>query len=158
MNRWHDSDADWTQFQQSLFKQIPFIGRHPYGKNIEQFVQQTIKKMLPKALDGHEGLQTLFAGGFEYELFETHRSIFIRCRLDDPSSEDQVKLFVNRRKLKIDDGKQVEEIPLPSDVQTSRVTARLEDGILEIRLPKSADIEPFREIYIRKRGRWEGRR
>lgn len=151
MDRWTDSDADWKQFQQSLLKQIPLVGGDLQATNIDRFVKQAIKKFMPKSLANQDGLETLFSRGFDFELFETHRSIFIRCRMPKQTSAEDVKLFVNRRKLKIDDGKQEEEIPLPSDIQPSRATARLDDGVLEIRLPKWADNEPYREIFIRNR-------
>lgn len=154
MDRWHDSDSDsdWKEFQQSLLKQLPFVGGDLQGKGINQFVQQAIKKFMPKALANQNGFETLFSRGYDYDLFETHRSIFIRCRIPKQTSIENVKFFANRRKLKIDDGKQVEEIPLPSDILSSRATARFDDGVLEIRLPKGSDNEPFREIFIRNRG------
>lgn len=142
--------TDWREFQQSLFKQIPFSGGDWQGKGIESFVNKTLDRFLPKSLPFQSGLKSFLPSSLDYELFETHRSIFVRCKL--PLGD--VRLYATRRKLKVQYNGNSEEIPLPSDVNTSRAIARHHGGILEIRMPKlGSESEPFREIFIRDGGK-----
>lgn len=153
MNGRKQSATDWKEFQQSLLGQIPFIGNEWEGKSIEHFVQKTIKQYMPKSLPFKNGLMSLFSRSLDYDLFETHRSLFVRIRLPDDVSADSVRFYANRRKLKLISADQSEEIPLPCDVNASRAIARYDDGILEIRLPKQSGTEPYREIFIRRGGK-----
>lgn len=153
MNSRKQSALDWKEFQQSLLEQIPFMGNDWEGKNIENFVQKTIKQYMPKSLPFKNGLSSLFSHSFDYDLFETHRSLFVRIRLSDDLSPDSVRFYANRRKLKVIAPDHSEEIPLPCDVNAARAIARYDDGILEIRIPKQGGFDPYREIFIRRGGK-----
>lgn len=144
---------DWQEFQKSLFGQIPNVSGDWQGKGIENFVQKTIKQFLPKNMPFQSGLHAFLPRTLDYELFETHRSIFVRCKLPDDVPLRSVRFFANRRKLMMEYGDKSEEIPLPSDINTARTIARCHDGVLEIRMPKSSDAEPLREIFIRDGGK-----
>lgn len=153
LNSRKHSALDWKEFQQSLLEQIPFMGNDWDGKNIENFVQKTIKQYMPKSLPFKNGLSALFSRSFDYDLFETHRSLFVRIRLSDDLSPDSVRFYANRRKLKVISPDQSEEIPLPCDVNAARAIARYDDGILEIRIPKQGGFDPYREIFVRNGGK-----
>ena len=147
--RWQPA-MDWKKFQQSLLKQVPVVNSE-FGNQIENFVQKAIKNFLPKSMPA--GLQGFIQGSLDYELFETHRSIFVRCRLPDDASLAQVRYFATRRKLRMEIGDRIEDIPLACDINVSRTVARFADGIVEIRMPKYPDTEPFREIFVRDGGK-----
>ncbi|WP_123040949.1 Hsp20/alpha crystallin family protein [Cohnella candidum] len=153
MNRPRNQGMDWTEFQKSLFKKLPFMDEIPNAKGIEDFVKKAIDSFMPKALPIREGLKKVLPGPLDCEVFETHRSVFVRCKLPRGVSRRDVRFHANRRKLKIGLGERSEEIRLPSDVQPSRASASVRDGIVEIRLPKSGGAEPFREIFVRDGGK-----
>jgi HSP20 family protein len=147
-NRQHPA-MDWEEFQRSLFKQLPFFGNEMAGKNIQQFVQKAIKNHMPKSMPYDPNLHGFMSKSVDYELFETHRSLFVRCRLPEDISLRNIRFFSNRRQLRIEYDGHSEDIALPSDVNTNRTIAKVHDGILEIRMPKLTDSDPLREIFIR---------
>ncbi|WP_276354424.1 Hsp20/alpha crystallin family protein [Cohnella caldifontis] len=149
MNGKRHPAMDWQQFQRDLMKQMPFIGKDLDAGNLSNFVQKAIGEFLPKAVPGWQGILPAFNKEIDYELFETHRSIFVRCKLPEGTSPRSVRFFATRRKLKIEHGSESQEIPLPSDINTGRTIARFHEGVLEIRMPKINHAEPFREIFIR---------
>lgn len=151
-SQWHPA-MDWRKFQQNLLKQLSITDSGEYGKNIEKFVQKSIRKMMPDSMPTLPSLNNLFSRPLDYEIFETHRSIFVRCRLPDNASPLQVRVFANRRKLKIAYRDKSEEIVLPSDVESSRTIARNHDGVVEIRMPKTLHNDPYHEIFIRDGGK-----
>jgi len=153
VNNRRNAATDWKDFQKSLFEQIPFAGGDWQGKGIEGFVKKTIEQFMPKSLPLQAGLKGFLTKTLDYEVFETHRSIFVRCKLPDDSSPDDVRFYANRRKLRVEYNGHTEEIPLPGDVNSSRTIARYRDGVLEIRMPKLVDAEPFKEIFIRDGGK-----
>ncbi|WP_123041066.1 Hsp20/alpha crystallin family protein [Cohnella candidum] len=148
MDDWRQQGWDWQQFQKSLFKQMPFIGKEVDLKGLDQFVQKAIQSYMPEAMLTQAGLPPMMVSSLDYELFETHRSIFVRCRPPEASLRG-VRFFANSRKLRIEFGDHTEEIPLPSDINPSRTIARMEDGVLEIRMLKAGHSEPLQEIYVR---------
>jgi HSP20 family molecular chaperone IbpA len=153
MDNWRHPAMNWEEFQKSLFHEMPFNVQEHNGKGIENFVQKTIDQYLPKSIRPQSGLHPFRTKTMDYDLFETHRSIFVRCRLSADMEAENVRFYANRRTLKIECADQSEEISLPSDVNPSRAIARSHEGVLEIRMPKSNDSEPFREIFIREGGK-----
>jgi hypothetical protein len=149
-NRRHSS-IDWQDFERSLFKQIPFLGNEIEGKSIEHFVQKAIKNHMPKSIPYGPNLDAFMSKSVDYDLFETHRSLFVRCRLPEDIPLRNIRFFANKRKLRIEYKGHSEEVALPSDVNTNRTIAKVHDGILEIRMPKlNDDSDPLREIFIRE--------
>ena len=127
---------DWDQFD---FDQ-DWVGRYAQ-KAIKQFFSNStnpqIKELLPNSLMN-----------INYNLFETHRSIFVRIRLPNKTSPKAVKLSVNSRRLKISLNGKSEVVLLPHDVDADQCTATFKDGILELRLPKSEDGDPYRRVQV----------
>jgi HSP20 family molecular chaperone IbpA len=149
MNGKRHPAMDWQQFQRDLLKRMPIIGKDLDMGSLSEFVRKAIGEALPKAVPGLQGIWSPFSKEIDYELFETHRSIFVRCKLPEGTSPRSVRFFAARRKLRIEHGGEQLEIPLPSDINTARTIARFHEGVLEIRMPKLAQNEPFREIFIR---------
>lgn len=156
MNRWKPLDIDWKDFQNNLFQQVPFAGKSWNPKGIEEFVERAIRSYMPKSLFGGGG----GGGGFspfkpaiDYEVFETHRSIFVRCRVPEDVSPHSLRFYANSRKLRIENGDTEEEVMLPGEVNPNRTIARFHHGVLEVRMPKVGYAEPFQEIFIRDGGK-----
>lgn len=141
---------DWQKFQRDLMKQMPFVGKDLDTANIASFVKKAIDEFMPKSMPRVREILPFAPKSLDYDLFETHRSIFVRCKLPGEAAVRDIRFFANRRKLKIEYGDQTEEIALPDEVNTGRAVARLHDGVLEIRMPKSNPHDPFREIFIRE--------
>jgi HSP20 family molecular chaperone IbpA len=153
MNRWRPQHLDWSDFRNDLFEQIPFTGKEWNPKGIENFVHDTLRNYMPKSLFKQAGISSFQSSAVDYNVFETHRSVFVRCRLPAEASPRSFRFYVNRRKLRIESGDSTEDIPLPADVSANRTIARYENGVVEIRLPKVGDAEPFQEIFIRDGGK-----
>ncbi|TJY44060.1 hypothetical protein E5161_01290 [Cohnella pontilimi] len=149
---WKQWALNWRQFQKSLLDQMPFGGDGLNPRDVEGFVQDTINRFMPKTLFNDLGSASLHSSGrINFEIFETHRAVFVRCRFPERVVPADIRLFLNKRKLNIEGPHGTEEVLLPADVKASSATARFDDGILEIRMPKSKDIEPLKEIFIRDR-------
>lgn len=145
--QWYPS-IDWQEFQKNLFKNMPFTDNDLHVKGIENFVQKAIDS-IPKTMMQQPVYSPFSSSNLDYNIFETHRSIFVRCRIPSEASPKSIRILANRRKLKIEYTGSTQEISLPSDVKVSRTSARIRDRILEIRMQKSPHSEPFREIFIR---------
>jgi len=153
MNRWKPLDVDWKEFQNDLFSQVPFVGKSWNPKGIEQFVERTIRNYLPKSMFAKGGFTPFNASPIDYEVFETHRSIFVRCRVPEDVSPRSLRFYATSRKLRIENDDQEEEIMLPSEVNPNRTIARYHQGVLEVRMPKVGSSEPYQEIFIRDGGK-----
>lgn len=149
MEDWKPKPVDWQEFRKSLLSQLPFNDKELSVKEIGNFVQKTLKQYLPSSVLNISGMEPFGLSALDYDVFETHRSIFVRCRLPANASAKDIRFFASKRKLKIEYSGKAEEITLPSDVNTSRTIARTHNGVLEIRMPKINQAEPFREIFIR---------
>ncbi|MBB6669252.1 Hsp20/alpha crystallin family protein [Cohnella nanjingensis] len=149
MDSWQHS-ADWQRFQKNLLKQIPVAGKEINGKEIELMVQKSIRNMMPKMMQ-QPGIHPFMGQSLDYELFETQRSIFVQCRLHTNVMPGDIRLYAGRTKLKIESADHVEVVALPSEVNVSRTMASFENGVLEIRMPKTNEMEAFREIFIREK-------
>jgi HSP20 family protein len=147
MNERRGPAMNWQEYQTSLFKHMPVDGSDLNIKSIKNFVEKTIKN----AMAMQPNFQSLLNKDLDYRLFETHRFIFVRCRLPDGISLKSMRFYVKKSKLKIEYSGKSEEILLPSNVNENRIVARIQDGILEIRMPKSSgESETFHEIFIRE--------
>ncbi|GGG09845.1 hypothetical protein GCM10010916_28410 [Paenibacillus abyssi] len=146
---------DWDEFEKFMIKQLPFLSgqastddTHQNNNAIGNYVQKVMKRFLNNPAINHPYLKPFTINKIEYEMFETHRSIFVQCRVPKNASPYDMSFSVNKRKLKISHDGKTEEILLTSDVDSRRSTAKYKNGILEIRLPKRRQKEPFHEIAI----------
>lgn len=147
---------DWGEFEKHLLQQIPFLPKNFFrGMNpgratnwVQDYVQNAFKSMIGDVQKGAfpfaQGKQT---DSMHYDLFETHRSVIVRCSIPKDTSPYDYKPSVNRRNLRIrtpsDDNV---DIPLPKPVVPSSSKATYRDGVLEIRMPKSSKKEYYRSI------------
>lgn len=142
----------WQGFLDNWSEQMLFANKELNAKGIENFVQETMKNYMPKTMLQQAGLHH-FADSLDYELFETHQSIFIRWSIPADVSLKNIRFYVNSRILKIVHGDSSEEIALPHDVDPDQTSSKYDQGVLEISLSKTGDPEPFREIFIRDGGK-----
>ncbi|MBW5444942.1 hypothetical protein GE107_02535 [Cohnella sp. CFH 77786] len=153
MNDRRHPAGNWREFQQNLLKQIPYVGGELHPRNIEKFVSKAIQTFMPKSSPFESGFRPFASSSLDCEIFETHRSVFVRCRVPDGLTSRDVRIWGNRSRLKIECQGRTEEVALPSDVNAGRAIAGWKDGVLEIRLPRIEGGEPFREIFIRQGGK-----
>lgn len=140
----------WQELQKSLFRQVQLtkdFGNNGIDQFVKKAVQGAVRNWKPDEWDHHP---FSVEKEFEYELFETQRTIFVRCKCADQSFEDSFRLFANSKKLKIEHSGNSQEINLPSDVNPAAAYARMDGDVMEIRLPKIRNAEPFQEIFLRK--------
>ncbi|GGF98127.1 Hsp20/alpha crystallin family protein [Paenibacillus abyssi] len=130
---------DWDEFGKYMKKQIPFMDHNSSWLGISGQNSSSSPSFNPFA-----------PAGLDYEMFETHRSIYIQCQIPKNISPNDLKFYAAKRKLKIEYSGITEEIQLKYDVNPNRSTARIKDGILEIRMPKLSENQPFQEISIRE--------
>jgi hypothetical protein len=115
-----------------LQKQIPFSGKSDWlgrlvpGKQIESYIRKTMDQFLQDSgLDLSSFQSFAEPGEIEYNLFETHRCIFVRCDVPADTPLEDIKFLVNRRTLRIEPGVKSQEITLPQDVNPNRSIANL---------------------------------
>jgi HSP20 family molecular chaperone IbpA len=150
---------NWDAFEKHMKKQFPFLSDSSWLKSVDQplkrvenYVQKTMKSFFAgDPVSQQTSFNPSTANDIDYNMFETHHSLFVHCRIPEELPLNDVRYYVNKRKLKIEHSGKSKEIALTSTVNPSRATAKIKGGILEIRMPKSKDSEPFREIPIRDR-------
>lgn len=147
---------DWDEFEKHMIKQFPFMSGLNFPRDAKQYkdlgenyVQETMKRFFSSSMYPDSRFNPFAMSGIDYDLFETHRNIFVQCRLPKEASPVDMNFSVNKRKLKIAYSGKTEEVKLPNDVDPVRSSANYKDGILEIRMPKSRDRETFHDIVIR---------
>jgi len=140
---------NWQELQKTLIKQVPLAtGLNSNG--IEKYVQKAIKGYMQNSLPHRSNNHPHLADeGIDYELIETQRTIFVRFTVPNKTF-DHIRLFANNKKLKIEYSGNSQLIKLPSDIIAVRAFARTEGDMMEIRLPKTRDSAPFREIFVRE--------
>ncbi|WP_282939528.1 hypothetical protein [Paenibacillus sp. RC67] len=147
MDYGQNSIKNWQELQRSLIKQFPLPAE---SNGIEKLVHKTIKNFMQHSMP-HQSVYDPFSAeeGVEYELFESQRVIFVRCKVPDKTSNHDIRFFANKYKLKIEYLGNTQEIRLPSDVSPAQAYARMDGDVVEVLLPKSRDNEPYHEISIR---------
>ena len=142
--------TDWEEFEKAMLRQFSFLPEKLINKGDgqnEDWVGEYVQKMLRKALP-----QTATLSGFPshiaYNMFETHRNVIVRCTIPKGITEGDIRIAVNRRKLKLKLGNKTEEILLLKEINPARAEAEILGGNLEIRIPKSSKQEQFHDVHI----------
>ena len=148
MNNEHNPIKNWQELQKSLIKQIPLPGNN---NGFENLAHKAIRDFMQNSLPHQPAFQTFSAAEeVEYDLFESQRVIFVRCKVPANTSDPELRFFANKTRLQIEYAGRTQEISLPSEVNPSRASARMDGDVVEISLPKSRDSEPFHQILIRE--------
>lgn len=129
--------------------------------DIEKYVQQMMGKMLQPNMKGmlkpEEWLKEMeeetknplsSKKKFKADIFETHDFVFIRLPLKDENWLKQMKLYYTSNQVIIEhipDLSDKHTFILPVTVKRKGASASHKDNVLEIKLPKNADMQ-FSEI------------
>lgn len=146
---------DWDEFEKYMVKQFPFLTGGQWktlGEQldpVEDYFKNVMKRFFKIPSYRHPYFNPFKNGGIDYDMFETHRSIFVQCRLPKETSPHDMNFSVNKRRLKIKHADKTQDILLSCDVDPSRSKATFKDGMLEIRLPKKRSPAPYHDIVIR---------
>lgn len=129
-------------------------------EDINQFIQGIMGNMMPSQFDGMMNPQNYSqqtekqpkqqSNHFQSTVFETHDSVFVRLPIKDEKQLKQIKIFHTANQLIVRNIPKSEDkntITLPAMVKKRGATAKYKDGVLEIKLLKSADLQ-FSQIDL----------
>ncbi|MCP3738978.1 Hsp20/alpha crystallin family protein [Rossellomorea sp. BNER] len=143
-------------------------------KDIDQYVQGMMKQMIPKEWQGIMNPQEMMKNGSSFmgdmnssaggnsgenqkqpaqiqaNVFETFEDVFIRIKLPSEELATQMRVFHTSNQAIIENIPELGErqvITLPSLVKKKGSTAQYKDGILEIKIPKSVDMQ-YTEVDV----------
>jgi HSP20 family molecular chaperone IbpA len=151
----------WNLMPFNQNSQKKFLEMKP--DEIEKYVQQMMGKMFDPTMKGmlkpQEWLKEIeentlnpvkTPSGLNTEVFETHDFVYIRLQLKEDQWLKQIKLFYTSNQVIIERIPELEDkhtIILPATVKRKGASASHKEGVLELKLPKSIDIQ-FSEIEL----------
>lgn len=132
-------------------------------EQMQQFTQDMMGKMMSKHMDGvanpFEMMKNIFpdypdqtasSTPLKYSIFDTHEFVYVRITITNEEWLRTMKIYHTANQIS------VEQIPNPNDkhsltlpaiVKKKGATANYKDGILEIKIPKSGDLQ-YSEIDV----------
>lgn len=136
---------------------MPFLKDYPFMNGLPNmsWVDGTVKEMMERSLSGI-GASSRWPGGKfgstaqKPSVFESHRSVFVRVPVGDDIDQSRIRLFTSPARLRIQ-GLGTDDtlnVPLPTLIDTRKAFASLQEGILEVRMPKSKRRYREREIFF----------
>jgi HSP20 family molecular chaperone IbpA len=132
---------------------------------IQRFTQEMMGKMMPKHVQGMIDPQEMLKGffsesknvqpeksktPFKVSMFETHDFVYVRIEIEKDEWLKNIKIYYTGSQMIIEQIPAIEDrhpLPLPAAVKKKGATACFKDGILEIKLTKSNQIQ-YSEIDI----------
>ena len=156
----------WNLFQFNKEMQSKMQQMNP--EEINQYVQMMMDKMFSSALPHNMNTQEMMKNfhpfqsthghsnsqekdsDLKYSIFETHEDIFVRIQIDSEEWLKDIKLYHTSNLLileHIPTKQDKHSIPLPSLVEKKGTTAYYKDGILEVKIVKSIDMQ-YSEVDI----------
>ncbi|MDN3019367.1 Hsp20/alpha crystallin family protein [Paenibacillus sp. BSR1-1] len=126
-------------------------------EEIENFVQDLMRKIMPQNMMGMMNPQDLM-NGFQSSVsqqpqmtgvlnsaaFETHDFVFVRIPLKSDEWLKQIRIYHTSNKLIVEHIPEQEDkhtITLPAIVRKKGAAANYKDGVLEIKIPKNIDMQ-----------------
>ncbi|MDE3839241.1 spore coat protein [Bacillus methanolicus] len=134
-------------------------------EEIEKYVKDMLSKMLPQNMQGmvnpsdflnkfHTGDSAAHASAnpdqLQSSVFETHDHIFVRIPIIEEDWLKKMRLYHTSNQMIIEhipNSNDKHTITLPALVKKKGATASHKDGMLEIKIPKSIDMQ-FSEIDV----------
>lgn len=134
-------------------------------EEIEKYIKDLMGKMLPPNMQGminpSDILNNFHTGGnvsqassnpgkFQSDVFETHDDVYVRIPIKDEDWLKKIRLYHTSNQMIIEhipNSNDKHTITLPAVVKKKGAKARHRDGMLEIKIPKSIDIQ-FSEIDV----------
>jgi HSP20 family molecular chaperone IbpA len=132
---------------------------------IDRFTQEMMGKMMPKHVQGMIDPQEMLKGFFSQSkneqpeksktpvnisTFETHDYVYVRIEIEQNDWLKDIKVFYTGNQMIIEQIPKIEDrhtLPLPASVKKKGATACFKDGILEIKLTKSNQVQ-YSEIDV----------
>ncbi|MBS4222050.1 Hsp20/alpha crystallin family protein [Lederbergia citrea] len=126
--------------------------------DVHSYVQEMMKKLVPSPMETTQNpfntertqSQPSSQTDFQVNVFETFDDVFVRISLPADVSLENMKIFHTSNQAIVENMQEKgsrKVITLPCLVKKKGATAQVKDGILEIKIPKSDDLQ-FTEISI----------
>ncbi len=118
--------------------------------NIDQFIKGIMGNVMPaqsgtsNPLDSYRAQPAHQANTLNSTTFETHDSVFIRIPIKDETMLKGLQIYHTANQLKVEHYPELDishSIMLPAMVKKKGSSAKYQDGILEIKLIKSYDVQ-----------------
>lgn len=140
-------DWDFGRFEEWMNRSFSFLKENadftqlaslPVGKVVQEALEKAFGSAFAGVAGGAvSGRKPAWKGATRLELFETHRSLIVRLQLPAGIREDLVRTLVGSHRLRVEwppDGRR--EVPLSRPVDPRKSRAAIQNGILEVRMPK----------------------
>lgn len=132
-------------------------------EEIEKYVQEMMAKMMPQNMQGIMNPLSMNSASplaqnpsgsqpspLDSAVFETHNYVYVRLPIKKEEWLKEIKIYHTSNQMIIEnipDKNDKHTITLPAIVKKKGATAQHKDGMLEIKVPKSIDMQ-FSEIDI----------
>lgn len=127
-------------------------------EEINQFIQGIMGNMMPSQFDGMMNPGNIMPQNKKPQpkntlhsaVFETHDSVFVRLPIKDEKQLKKIEIFHTANQLIVKNLPEHEDnntITLPAMVKKKGATAKYKDGVLEIKMLKSSDLQ-FSQIDL----------
>jgi hypothetical protein len=125
-------------------------------EEIDKYVQDIIGKVLPAQMNGMSNPQEMFKNmqmpgfdqkstdGLNTSAYETHNYVFVRIPLRNEDWLKKLRLYHTSNQLivaHIPNPDDEHTITLPAIVKKKGATANYQDGVLEVKIPKTIDMQ-----------------
>lgn len=145
-------------FDQNTQKKFLEMKPDEIEKYVQQMVGKAFKPNMNSMLKPEEWLRQMgkntqdsdSPSPIKAEIFETHDFVYIRLPIKDESWTKQMKLFYTSNQVIIEHIPELSDkhtLILPATVKRKGASATHRDGVLELKLPKSVDMQ-YSEIDI----------
>lgn len=132
-------------------------------EQLEKFTQEMMGKMMSNQMEGMTNPQELFNNIFpeknfqsqgsptlQYSIFDTHEHVYVRIKILDEDWLNTMKIYHTANLIIIEhipNQSDKHSLNLPAIVKKKGATANYKEGVLEIKIPKSVEMQ-YSEIDI----------
>lgn len=132
-------------------------------EQLEKFTQEMMSKMMSSHMEGMTNPQDLFKNLFpetnfqsssspnlKYSIFDTHEHVFVRINIQSEEWLNSMKICHTANQIIIEHIPNQDDkhsLTLPAIVKKKGATANYKDSVLEIKIPKSVDMQ-YSEIDV----------
>jgi HSP20 family molecular chaperone IbpA len=132
-------------------------------EQIEKYTQEMIGKMFSNQMEGisnpqdlmkkifsESGFQAPPSSSLQYSIFDTHEHVFVRIKLKTEDWLKTMKIYHTANLIIIEHVPNPDDkhsLSLPAIVKKKGATANFKDGMLEIKIPKSVEMQ-YSEIDV----------
>lgn len=132
-------------------------------EQMQQVTQDMMAKMMAKHMDGitnpFDMMKSAFPNGnfqeasptqLKYSIFDTHEYVFVRITIPNEEWLNKMKIYHTANQISIEHVPNQDDkhsLALPAIVKKKGATANYKEGILEIKIPKSIELQ-YSEIDV----------